>query len=474
MIIIPEVGEQRIEARYCPVAPRYITYESAYSILSRFSLYNVIQGHALVKIFEPTIKSGQIKRNRFPSLANYSSINPEALRECFRLNGAQRDALFLVPSAIPNNDHLALTLRVCPVCLIRGVHYSIFQYLLIKQCPIHQTELTQVCRNCGGAMDYLLNSRLFLAPYSCCHCGKLLRSKQSQNERSYLNKFGFERLNLAHTIFARGRDRQIYFDINQPTQVYFDNSTQFSSAIKDFAVHQRDLFDQVQAKVLSELGKQTGSHYRIVNRRSCSPITGQESVLGAVELIPILKSIFRHIRRRFVFGVKLSKNRLAGMWRNIEAVEIPREGYQAVCYLDWLCFWYGVQSPADLLSKANRCVIRKVSLWLEAKRAHTVFVSLKGTREKNWLIVKIFAHEIICFIVRQLQSLSVDALRGIEKASASVVYQRAVGPAAWGLVVLPDARNCEFHFSAHSTFSDISRTCISALGQAATTASLSR
>ena len=473
MIIIPEIRTHLIEPRYCPVSPRYITYESAYSILSRFSLYNVIQGHALVKIFAPTIKSNQNKRNRVPSLANNSSINPSALREYFRLDGSQRDALFLVPTAIPSGDHLASTLRVCPICLVRGVHYSIFQYMLIKQCPIHEIDLTQVCRNCGGAMDYSLNCRLFHAPYSCCHCGKLLLRKQSQNERSYLNKFGIERLNFAHRIFAQDRGRKIYFDVNQPTNVYFDNSTQFSSAIKDFAVHQQELFAEVQSKVLSGQGKQSSSFYRIDNTRRCSPIAGQERDFVALELIPILKSIFRHIRRRFILGVKLSKNRLTGMWRSIEAVEVPREGYKSVAYLDWLCFWYDVQAPADLLSRANRCVNRKLSTWLEAKRAHAVFTSLQGTREKNWLIIKILALEITFFIVRQTQFLRADALRGGETSSTSVVYHRAVGPAAWALVVLPDVKNCELHFSAHSSFSDISHPYVSALEHAATTTSLS-
>lgn len=473
MIIVPDTKALSVEPRYCPVAPQYITYESAYSILSRFALYNVIQGDVLVKIFAPPKNLAEGKRNRFPSLAHCSAVNPAAVQRCFTLDSAQRDALFLVPSAIPTSDHIAATLRVCPLCLVRGVHYSIFQYLLIQQCPIHQTDLTQACRTCGGAMDYSLNGRLFHLPYGCCHCGKLLRLKEGESGRSYLNKSGFERLILAHRIFERGRDRQIYFDINQPTNVYFDNVAQFSSAIKNFAVHQRALFEEVQAKALSGQGKKGVSFYRISNTSRYSPVKVPVRELAAEELVPILKCIFRQIRKRFHPGVKLSKHRLAGMWRSIEGSEIPRQGYHSVGYLDWLCFWYGVQAPTDLLSKAKRCVIRKLRIWLEAKRAHEVFASLKGGREKNWLILKILAHEVIFFMIRQLQSLSAGVLSGHATDSKQVVYQRAVGPAAWALVVLPNTADCEFHFSAYSALIELSRRSMSTAARTETIASLS-
>lgn len=53
MIIVPDTKTLCIEPRYCQVAPKYLAYESVYSILSRFALYNVIEGGALVKIFAP-------------------------------------------------------------------------------------------------------------------------------------------------------------------------------------------------------------------------------------------------------------------------------------------------------------------------------------------------------------------------------------------------------------------------------------
>ncbi|MGK9048732.1 TniQ family protein [Stutzerimonas chloritidismutans] len=451
-----------------------MAYESAYSILSRFALYNVIQGAALVKIFAPSKSEGNGKRSRFPNLAHIAAVSPVAIHECFTLDRAQQDALFLVPSAVPSNDHIAATLRVCPVCMVRGMHYSLFQYLLIKQCPIHQVELSQACQTCGGAMDYSLNSRLFREPYGCNHCGHLLRLKGSQSGRSYLNKSGLNRLILAHRIFERGRDRQVFFDINQPTNIYFDNAAQFSSAITDFAVHQRALFNEVQARAASGQGDKNVGFYRVSNISRCSPVKRSVIELTVKDLVPILKCIFRKIRKRFLPEIKLSKQKLAGIWRSIEECEVPRQGYQLVGYLDWLCFWYGVQTPSDLCSKARSCVNRKLGAWLESKRTHEVFASLKGERERNWLMAKILAHEIIFFMTRQIRRLSQSDLTISRANPSQVVYRRWVGPAAWALIILPQQAACEFHFTARSVFAELGRWKVSKPAQRETYASLSQ
>ncbi len=473
MIIVPDTKTLSINPRYCPVAPLYLAYESAYSLLSRFALYNVIHGDALVKIFAPPKDGGNGKRNRFPNLAHSASVSPVAIQECFTLDTAQQEALFLVPSAVPSIDHIATTLRVCPVCMVRGVHYSLFQYLLIKQCPIHQIELSQACRTCGGGMDYSLNSKLFHGPYSCNHCGHLLRLKEGQSGRSYLNRSGLERLIQAHRIFERGKDRQVFFDVNQPTNIYFDNTAQFSSVITDFAVHQRALFNEVQSMAASGHCDKSEGFYRVSNISRCSPVKEMDIELTAEELVPILKCIFRKIRKRFLPEIKLSKHKLAGIWRSVEQSEVPRQGYQLVGYLDWLCFWYGIQTPSDLCSKARPCAIMKLRAWLESKRTHGVFASLKGGREKNWLMSKILAHEIIFFMSRQLLRLS-ELEKICSRTNAShVVYHRWVGPTAWALIVLPQQAACEFHFSARSGFAELSWLKVSKPAQRETYLSLS-
>ena len=159
------------------------------------------------------------------------------------------------------------------------------------------------------------------------------------------------------------------------------------------------------------------------------------------------------------------------MWRSIEGSEIPRPGYLLVGYLDWLCFWYGVQAPADLCSKARPCIIRKLRAWLDSKRMHDVFTLLKGGREKHWLILKILAHEVIYFMVRQLQSLSAPSDCTTE--SSQVAYHRTIGPAAWAVVVLANEATCTFHFYARSALTELSRPSMSAAEQNETVASLS-
>lgn len=473
MIIVSDTKTLSVTSRYCPVTPTYMAYESAYSLLSRFALYNVIHGDALVKIFAPAKNASSGKRSRFPSLAHSASVSPVALEECFTLAAVQQDALFLVPAAVPSIDHIATNLRVCPVCMVRGVHYSLFQYLLIKQCPIHQIELSQACRTCGGAMDYSLSSKLFHEPYSCVHCGHLLRLKQGQSGRSYLNRSGLERLILAHRIFERGKDRQLFFDVNQPTNIYFDNTAQFSSAITDFAVHQRAQFSEVQSMAASGHGDKSAGFYRVSNISRCSPADEKVDDLTAEELVPILKCIFRQMRKRYLPGIKLSQDKLAGMWRGVEQSEVPTQGYQLVGYLDWLCFWCGVKTPSDLYSKAKSCAIKKLRAWLESKRKHDVFTSLKGGREKNWLMSKILAHEILFFMSTQLRRLSEGEPTCSRTDDSRIVYRRWVGPTAWALIVLPQQSSCEFHFSARSAFAELSWWKVSKPAQRETFLSLS-
>lgn len=473
MIIVPDAKTLSVVSRYCPVVPRYMVYESAYSILSRFALYNVIRGDAVVKIFAPAKSPEGGRRSRWLNLAHSASVNPVALQECFSLDGAQRDALFLVPSALPFSEHVATTLRVCPVCLARGVHYSIFQYLLIQQCPIHHVELTQTCRTCGGSMDYSLNSRLFQEPYACHHCGRLLWYRGSSSGWSYLNRSGLNRLTLAHRIFVRGRDRRVCFDISQPTNIYFDNAVQFSSATPDFAVRQRALFKEVQGWVTAGQGRPGVGFYRTTNigrRVTIEEALNDEAVAA---LVPTLKCIFRQMKKRFLPGIRLSNRRLARMWRTIEGSEIPRSGYLLAGYLDWLCFWYDVQAPADLRLKARPYLIRKLRAWLDSKRVHEVFKLLKGKPEKHWLIMKILAHEVAYFMFRQLQSLAPPGPGARTTESSQVVYHRTVGPAAWALVMLATDLTCTFHFSARSALIELDRPCMNAAEQRETVASLS-
>ena len=474
MIIVVDPKTLSVPPRYCAIVPQYIFYESAYSILSRFALYNVIQGNALVKIFTPPKNLAGAKRNRSLNLAHSDSVNPAAIQECFSLDSAQQDSLFLVPSALPSSDLISTTLRVCPVCLTRGVHYSIFQYLLIQYCPIHEIELTQACQTCGGVMDYSLNSGLFRELYACRHCGRLLRRKGNNNGWSYLNRSGLNRLTLAHRVFQRGGDRKIYFDVSQPTNVYFDNAVQFSSAAQDFAVHQRALFQELHSRTTAGQRREGTCFYRASNIAPRVPIEKGFNDEAVAELVPTLKSIFRQLRKRFLPGVRLSNQQLTGMWRSIEGSEIPRQGYQLVGYLDWLCFWYGVQSPADLCSESRSCVLRKLRAWLDSKGDHEVFKLLKGKPEKHWLVMKILANEVLYFMFRQLQSLAALVHSEHKTESSQVVYQRTVGPAAWVLDVLADEATCTFHFSGCSALTELSRPSMSVAEQNTTVASLSR
>jgi hypothetical protein len=279
---------------------------------------------------------------------------------------------------------------------------------------------------------------------------------------------------LAYRIFERGRDRQIYFDISQPTNVYLDNTVQFSASIRDFALDQRALFKEVQSWVTAGRGRPDTGFYQTTNMGRRVPL---EEALGdetLAAIVPTLKSIFRQIRKRVLSGIRLSNRRVAGMWRKVEGSEIPRSGYRLAGYLDWLCFWYDVEAPANLRSKkARSSLIRKLRAWLESKRAHDVFTLLKGKPVKQWLIMKILAHEVAYFMVRQLETSSVPEPVAGATESNEIVYHRTAGPAAWAVVVRTTDETCTFHFFARRALIETGRPCMTAAEQRAAVASLS-
>ena len=90
----------RSKQRYSGIRPRYIPYESVYSILSRFGLFNVVAGGALIEIIKQHCNP-QISGNRHcRHLAYVESLGVTGLQGLFGLSLTQAKSLFLSPTSI--------------------------------------------------------------------------------------------------------------------------------------------------------------------------------------------------------------------------------------------------------------------------------------------------------------------------------------------------------------------------------------
>ncbi|WP_153022861.1 TniQ family protein [Rhodanobacter thiooxydans] len=74
-------------------------------------------------------------------------------------------------SALAPND---CWLRYCPLCLNGGYHCLLFQLPWVKQCPIHQSSLLDVCLGCGSVISAYDVHSIVSAPFRCPTCQRAL------------------------------------------------------------------------------------------------------------------------------------------------------------------------------------------------------------------------------------------------------------------------------------------------------------
>lgn len=453
MIITLREALLRPNPRYCGLRPRYIPYESIYSILCRFALFNVITGGSLVKTIKQYCGS-QFARNRHSkNLSHIESVGVVGLQELFGLSPRQVKSLFLTPTHISSDRHVASEFRYCPVCLSQGRHYTLFQYELIESCPVHAIGLLDQCQHCGASMSYELKVSLFKHPYGCWRCGRQLGHGRDPQSLRFISAPGMERLRQVYRMLGVDQKKHVIFDVAGPADLHCDNVLQLSQSIQQFVQVEADLFCDLQVLVC---GPSLPS--ALLQLPTFSPSINHEKGVGEAvgeilvnELVSISKSIFRYFRKRYLAQLPLTDRLLEMLWRDIQGVVLPVQYYDLVAYLDWLCYWRHVKLPRELLHSADGSA-KKIGAWIAEKKRHSLFRQVATPAAERWLLRQMLACEIVTLLKRQMeQGKALTKIDGTPEC-ADVPYQRLFHPVCWAVVFAEQSSgspNMTF-ISAHS------------------------
>lgn len=145
-----------------------LPYESIWSLLHKFSALNLISLLDCKKLFKPECTHGEI----ITELGGKLSF--DKLNRILAIGGGLDKNL--VHKIIHQSDRpwlLSPHFRTCKTCLSYGYHCVFHQIMLIKKCPIHQTQLTIIsCESCGHVDRYDGLGGYGNSPYSCPKCAR--------------------------------------------------------------------------------------------------------------------------------------------------------------------------------------------------------------------------------------------------------------------------------------------------------------
>lgn len=433
---------------FCLLSPRHIAYESAYSILSRFALFNVVHGAPLVKLFKPKPDPRPRAVVNARHLSNSQSISADGM-QLLRLSDGEADSLFLNPTFKINSDQLSPVLRFCPVCLSQGRHYSIFQFEPLLVCPVHRLELSNRCPRCRASTGFELNSKLFKIPYGCWRCGKQLGAERNTKVLSFLSEYGSIELENAYTLFELGKIQKVSYELSASKVLGFDNVLQLSMSMQKFAATESSLYSALQRFACApDLNEKVEKLPGFLERRSFEKADQLNFDLVAEELVNVAKAVFRRFKRIHLRTLKLSKNLLSLHWRELEGLALPRHACHAAAYIDWSCRWQGVCVPQDLLRSEGKA-LQAMRDWLAEKTATTSLAMLSSGASKSWALKHILASEICMLLRGQIQQL--DNYEASD--TGQIKYIRQIQPVCWALFFTRvSEKHQKINFLSASTF----------------------
>lgn len=148
-------------------------FESLWNLLRKFAYVN----GATTKDLQNHLSASEPARYAWTSskrldLRRYGGFDPTRIADLLRLDYALMDESTILPF-LAEEEHDALAsnrLRFCFACLRQGFHASIYQILLITECPFHLERLRENCPRCGTAIDYVPRTAAFDATVGCNRC----------------------------------------------------------------------------------------------------------------------------------------------------------------------------------------------------------------------------------------------------------------------------------------------------------------
>jgi hypothetical protein len=158
--------------------------ESLWCILAKWQLINCLPYSTLARCVSPLSRAQTCQG---VDLRVLDGFDLDALTHH---SGVPRAALAAgACSAAADSPVLALAsinLRFCPSCMRTGFHATLFQFMPIARCPIHDDRLLEACPGCGGQIPYRLDSAFAANPLACPHCLRSLLADLTVLMRTHL------------------------------------------------------------------------------------------------------------------------------------------------------------------------------------------------------------------------------------------------------------------------------------------------
>jgi len=375
-------------------------YESAYSLLSKYTYLNGLRTPVIAREF---IRQKLVRDKKKYDYSNFSLIQATHLDKgkmaaAFRIPEAAINDAFVPneinPATIPMAEHL----RFCPTCLKIGYHSIAHQFEVVQMCPIHNRRIQSHCLKCECRVQYRVHSTLFSRPFCCPHCTSLCYGTgvESMKKYSSLNEEEVEAfrdlislIELKHKVFDCG------VDINRATSFFnqepvllpgrLDSRPRTSYIAFLGSALRLTMPKQQSTKHLADCALQSVRHTGFLQKheptetqsRRRYPCDGQGIFRWQYydeklyELRTIYKAIRRHVYRRLLKGHKSCANlTLYHIWWNINGESTPAICPLAYAFVQWVSFWEGTSIPRQLITKPNHPPYRLMA-WLSDSAPYT-------------------------------------------------------------------------------------------------------
>lgn len=375
-------------------------YESAYSLLSKYTFLNGLRTPAIAREF---IRCKLVSEKKKYDYANFSLIQATHLDKlkmasAFRMSESAVESAFVPDNIIPSSIPMSENLRFCPTCLKIGYHSIAHQFEVVQMCPIHDRRIQSHCLNCEKRVQYRVHSTLFSRPFCCPHCSSFCFGVGTDDITHYasLNEDESEQfrelvqlIELKYRIFDCGVDlhRSSSFFSQDPvlSASRLDARPRSSyiaflgSALRYSMPNQKTthLLTDCTLVTLRHSGFRQSHSPKASNRYQHYPCDGRGIFNWhfnddkLFELRAIYKAIRRHVYRRLLKKHKYCANStLHHFWWNING-----ETTEAICplayaFVQWLSFWEGTSIPRQLVQKPSHPPFRLMA-WLSDSAPYT-------------------------------------------------------------------------------------------------------
>ncbi len=433
--LIVVVTPQAATPSYCWRVHWQTGYESAFSLLSKFSLLNGLSANQIATLFISANcgRKRALVRQLNIDLRDATVFELLAIAQLCEMTAETVASGFVIGrftvSVIESSDKL----RYCAECLSRGFHSPLYQLKFIPRCPIHQLPLRESCQYCGGIIPYCLTTAMLKEPFACVHCQKdwapALRIPRADNIRlsgqeserlqnaidvasmksqllrstpnldRHLSLFGLGRAVIASPSTQRSRQEYYNFIDGLVHRIHPDLSSPRPPATIAEIVHGYTHRRPWQRHRKSR-GTNSGLHAAAYTD---APAFGSKQESDGLanftwdSKLHALYPTYCAVRRR-VWRTHIAEHRTCALsaasriWWDVEGEGLATFCPTAAAFLRWRMFWEGVRVPADLF-RTPRHVPFGVLTWL--CDGAPIGAEQWTSAGEQWLAHRVFAMDCI-------------------------------------------------------------------------------